>query len=61
MNRIRTLLLLLDGAALVGILVFSVLAMLDPRGSRPYVIGQIVSIVIVLGCVLLLRRMNQGG
>jgi hypothetical protein len=61
MNRVRVLLLLVDGAGLVGLLAFSVLAMLDPRGSRPYVIGQIVSIVIVLGCVLLLRGMNDRG
>jgi hypothetical protein len=61
MNRVRALLLLVDGAGLVGLLAFSVLAMLDPRGSRPYVIGQIVSIVIVLGCVLLLRWMNDRG
>ncbi len=55
----RLLLLILDGLGLVGILAFSVLAMLDPRGSDPYVVGQIVSIAVVLGCVIVLRWLNH--
>jgi len=54
-SRLRTLLLILDGLALVGVVVFSVLAALEPDVDA-YVIGQIVSALIVLATVFLLRR-----
>lgn len=54
-SRLRTLLLILDGLALVGVVVFSVLAALEPDVDA-YVIGQIASALIVLATVFLLRR-----
>lgn len=57
-TKLRTLLLIVDGLALVGVVAFSVLAALEPEVDA-YVIGQIVSAVIVLGSVLLLRRMRN--
>ena len=54
-SRLRTILLILDGLALVGVVVFSVLAALEPDVDA-YVIGQIVSALIVLATVFLLRR-----
>lgn len=59
MNRIRTLLLVIDGVALAGLLVFSVLAAIHTRHNSRYVIGQIACIVIVGVCVLLLRQTND--
>jgi len=54
-SRLRTILLILDGLALVGVVVFSVVAALEPDVDA-YVIGQIVSALIVLATVFLLRR-----
>lgn len=54
-SRLRTLLLIIDGLALVGVVAFSVLAALEPE-VEAYIIGQIVSALIVLGCVFALRR-----
>ncbi|MGQ9849338.1 MAG: hypothetical protein ACUVSU_04735 [Aggregatilineaceae bacterium] len=51
----RTLLLIVDGIALVGVIVFSVLAALE-RNKSSYVIGQIVCAVIILVSALLLHR-----
>jgi hypothetical protein len=55
-HRLRGVLLLVDGLALVGIVLFSVLAALN-RDERIWVVGQIVCAVIVLVSVLLLRWM----
>jgi hypothetical protein len=52
------LLLVLDGAALIGIVVFSVLAALE-RDNDLYIAGQIAAAVIILACVGLLRRANH--
>ncbi|MCL4239386.1 MAG: hypothetical protein KJ047_14190 [Anaerolineae bacterium] len=52
---VHTLLLVVDGVALVGVVAFSVLAALE-RGRSAYVIGQIVCALIVLGSTLLLHR-----
>jgi hypothetical protein len=52
---VRTLLLIADGLALVGVIAFSVLAALE-RDESSYVIGQIVSAVIILVSTLLLHR-----
>jgi len=57
-TRRRTLLLLIDGLALLGVLIFSVLAALEPE-VKGYVIGQIISAGIVLGSVLLLRHLRH--
>lgn len=57
-SRLRTLLLILDGLALVGVVVFSVLAALEPDVDA-YVIGQIASALIVLATVFLLRRTRR--
>ncbi len=51
----RTLLLIADGLALVGVIAFSVLAALE-RNESGYVIGQIVCAVIILVSTLLLHR-----
>ena len=56
-SRLRTLLLILDGLALVGVVVFSVLAALEPDVDA-YVIGQIASALVVLVTVFLLRRLR---
>jgi hypothetical protein len=45
-----------DGIGQVGVIVFSALSALNPD-TQAYVIGQIVSVVLVLGSVLLLRRL----
>lgn len=57
-SRLRTLLLVIDGLALVGVVAFSVLAALEPD-VEAYVIGQIVSAVVVLGCAFALRRVRN--
>jgi hypothetical protein len=49
---------IIDGLGLIGVIVFSVLAALSPDTSA-YVVGQIVSAVLVLGSVLLLRLTHQ--
>jgi len=54
----RTLLLLIDGLGLLGVVVFSVLAALEPDQDR-YTVMQIVSAALVLGTVLLLRQSNR--
>jgi len=54
----RTLLLLIDGLGLLGVVVFSVLAALEPDQDR-YTVMQIVSAALVLGTVLLLRQTNR--
>ena len=54
----RLALWIVDGLGLIGVLVFSVLAALEPHTSA-YVVGQIVSAALVLGVVLLLRLTNQ--
>ena len=51
----RTLLLAVDGASLVGVIAFSVLAALN-RDNSAYVIGQIVCAALILGSALLLRN-----
>lgn len=55
--RLRTVLLILDGLALVGVVAFSVLAALEPDVDA-YVIGQIASALVVLVTVFLLRRLR---
>ncbi|WP_119067749.1 hypothetical protein [Aggregatilinea lenta] len=52
---LRTLLLIVDGLALVGLIAFSVLAALHPRQDG-YLVAQIVTIVVVLVLALVLRR-----
>ncbi|HMM29806.1 MAG: hypothetical protein AAGU78_07355 [Chloroflexota bacterium] len=56
--RLRTLLLVADGLALIGVVAFSVLAALEPDVDA-YVVAQIASAAIVLASVLLLRRLRQ--
>lgn len=58
MDRTRTVLLLVDGLGLIGVMAFSVLAALEPD-EHWYVAGQIVSAALVLGTVLLLRQINH--
>lgn len=53
-HRARTILLVLDLAALVGLVAFSVLGALNPD-TRAYVVAQILCATVVLGSVLLLR------
>jgi hypothetical protein len=55
----RTLLLVVDGLALVGVVAFSVLAALE-RDQSAYVVGQIVCAVLILGSTLLLHRGERG-
>ena len=57
-TRFRTLLWIIDGLALVGVVAFSVLAALEPDVDA-YLIGQVVSAAIVLGSVFLLRKMRN--
>jgi hypothetical protein len=57
-DHARTVLLMVDGLGLIGVVTFSVLAALEPD-QHWYVAGQIVSAVLVLGTVLLLRRINH--
>ncbi len=52
---VRTLLLIADGVALVGVIAFSVLAALE-RHESGYVIGQIVCAIVILVSTLLLHR-----
>jgi hypothetical protein len=54
-RRVRRALLVVDSVALVGLVIFSVLGALERRDV--YVGGQIVCAVVVLGTVLLLRRL----
>jgi len=54
----RTLLLIIDALALVGVIAFSVLAALN-RDNSGYVIGQIVCVVLILGSVYLLRNAHK--
>lgn len=56
--RLRVLLLIVDGLALAGLVVFSVLAALKPDVDA-YVVAQIASAVIVLVSVILLRHLRQ--
>ncbi len=56
--RMRTLLLVVDGLALVGVVAFSVLAALE-RDQSTYVVGQIVCAVLILGSTLLLHRSER--
>jgi len=56
--RLRTLLLVADGLALIGVVAFSVLAALEPDVDA-YVVAQISRAAIVLASVLLLRRLRQ--
>lgn len=55
---VRTALLIADGAGLVGVVAFSVLAALH-RDESAYVIGQIVCAVIILISTLLLHRSER--
>jgi len=57
MTRLRLVLLVIDGLGLIGLVVFSVLGARHPDDSA-YVVGQIVSAVLVLVTVLLLRRIG---
>jgi len=52
---VRTLLLIADGLALVGVIAFSTLAALE-RDESSYVIGQIVCAVIILVSTVLLHQ-----
>ena len=54
----RIVLWIMDGLGLIGVIVFSVLAALEPDSSA-YLAGQIVSAVLVLGSVLLMHLTNQ--
>lgn len=58
MATTRFVLLVVDGLALIGLVVFSVLGARNPDHSG-YVIGQIACAVIVLATVLLLRRIGS--
>ena len=58
MKAPRMALWIIDGLGLIGVIAFSVLAALKPDTSA-YVVGQIVSAVVVLGSVLLLRLTQQ--
>jgi hypothetical protein len=57
-RAIRTVLWMADGLGLAGVVTFSVLAALE-SDKNAYVIGQIISVALVLGAVLLLRLTNQ--
>jgi hypothetical protein len=57
-NGVRTLLLVVDAVALVGVVAFSVLAALG-HNATPYVIGQIACAALILVSVVLLRRMGD--
>jgi len=54
-GKARTVFLLVDGAALVGVVVFSVLGAIYPD-QQGYVVGQIVCAVLILISVVMLRR-----
>ncbi|MCZ7541654.1 MAG: hypothetical protein M5U29_17420 [Anaerolineae bacterium] len=54
----RTLLLVVDGVALAGVVAFSVLAALE-REQSAYVIGQITCALLILGSTLLLHRSER--
>lgn len=58
----KTLLLIVDGIALVGLVIFSVLAAVE-RETSAYLVGQIVCVAVVMASVLLLRQVErrQGG
>lgn len=56
--NLRTLLLVIDGLALIGVVTFSVLGALEPEVPA-YIVGQIVSALIVLGSVFLLRYLRN--
>ncbi len=56
--RMHTLLLVVDGLALAGVVAFSVLAALE-REQSAYVIGQIVCALVILGSTLLLHRSER--
>jgi hypothetical protein len=55
---VRSLLLLIDGLGLLGVVVFSVLSALEPDQDA-YTVAQIISAALVLGTVLLLRQINR--
>jgi hypothetical protein len=52
------LLLLIDGLSLVGVILFSVLAALQPD-KQMYLIGQIVCVVVILATAIVLQRQRQ--
>jgi hypothetical protein len=52
------LLLLIDGLSLVGVILFSVLAALQPD-KQIYLIGQIVCVVVILATAIVLQRQRQ--
>lgn len=54
-SKTRTLYLVIDGLALIGVLAFSVLAALYPD-SLSFVILQILCAGLILGSVILLRQ-----
>jgi quinol-cytochrome oxidoreductase complex cytochrome b subunit len=58
MSQKTLLLLLIDGLSLVGVIVFSVLAALQPD-KQIYLIGQIVSVVVILATAIVLQRQRQ--
>jgi lipopolysaccharide export LptBFGC system permease protein LptF len=57
-SSVRTLLLVVDAVALIGVVAFSVLAALS-HNATPYVIGQIACAALILASVVLLRRMGN--
>ncbi len=55
-GQLRTLLLVLDAVALVGVVGFSVGAIVE-RDNAIYLLGQIICVAVVLGSVLALHRL----
>jgi FtsH-binding integral membrane protein len=58
MSQKTLLLLLIDGLSLVGVILFSVLAALQPD-KQMYLIGQIVCVVVILATAIVLQRQRQ--
>jgi hypothetical protein len=58
MSQKTLLLLLIDGLSLVGVVLFSVLAALQPD-KQIYLIGQIVCVVIILATAIVLQQQRQ--
>jgi FtsH-binding integral membrane protein len=58
MSQKTLLLLLIDGLSLVGVILFSVLAALQPD-KQIYLIGQIVCVVVILATAIVLQQQRQ--
>jgi threonine/homoserine/homoserine lactone efflux protein len=57
-SRVRLLMLVLDGVALIGLLIFSVAAALN-RDNNLYLAGQILCAAWVLWAAFVLRQANR--